>query len=273
MKVLLLPLLSAALLAGCPKAGVDAGTTPPVANASSPATPAASDLASQLTRYHWQLQGANNAQGQRIDALFMSYGTPLQLNFEDDRINILHSCNLLGGTYAVTGDAVTFSQMTSTKMACADPKLMALDGEISKRLEGPLSYTLAESEPPQLRLRNRAGDTLLFAGEPIAKADYDGPGQRVFLEVQAQTQPCHHPLIEDMQCLVTREVHYDAQGLKTGKPGEFGFFYDQIKGYTHVPGVRNVLRVNRYKLKNPPMDASNTAWVLDMVVESDTSAK
>ena len=34
--------------------------------------------------------------------------------------------------------------------------------------------------------------------------------------------------------------------------------------------MRNVLRVKRYKIANPPADASNLAWVLDLVVESET---
>ena len=38
------------------------------------------------------------------------------------------------------------------------------------------------------------------------------------------------------------------------------------------PGVRNVLRVQRYTRKDVPADASKYAYVLDMVVESDASA-
>jgi hypothetical protein len=35
--------------------------------------------------------------------------------------------------------------------------------------------------------------------------------------------------------------------------------------------VRNVLRVKRYAWPNPPADASSSAYVLDMVVESGTA--
>ncbi len=263
----LLFLALAATLSGCSERGAVTPVTPPAATAN---TSTVSDIDAQLPRHHWQLQAATDAAGKRIDALFVAGSTPPQLNFDDGRINILHSCNLLGGSYTMTGAAITFSQMSSTKMACENPKLMALDGEISRRLDGPLTYTLAESEPPQLTLRNRAGDTMRFAGKPTAQATYDGPGERVFLEVAANTQPCHHPLIQDMQCLLVREVAFDDRGIRTGAPGEFQFFYDQIEGYKHQPGVRNVLRVNRYKIKDPPMDASNVAWVLDLVVESET---
>ena len=45
-------------------------------------------------------------------------------------------------------------------------------------------------------------------------------------------------------------------------------FYGDIEGYAHEAGIRNVLRVKRYTIKNPPADGSSLAYVLDMVVES-----
>ena len=121
---------------------------------------------------------------------------------------------------------------------------------------------------PRLTLRNAAGDQLTFAGTPTPETRYGGPGERIFLEVAAQTAPCSHPLIPDMQCLQVRELKYDDKGLKVGDPGPFGNFYATIEGYTHEPGVRNVLRVDRYEIKDPPVDAPSQAFVLDMVVES-----
>jgi len=44
-------------------------------------------------------------------------------------------------------------------------------------------------------------------------------------------------------------------------------------GYTHEDGVRNVVRVKRYTIANPPADASSNAYVLDMVVESANEKK
>ena len=89
----------------------------------------------------------------------------------------------------------------------------------------------------------------------------------------AQTEPCSHPLIPNMKCLKVRERHYDANGLQSGQPGEWQPLYQNIEGYTHEAGVRNVLRVKRYAIKNPPADAPSSAYVLDMVIESDTSGR
>ncbi len=64
-----------------------------------------------------------------------------------------------------------------------------------------------------------------------------------------------------------REIHYDDKGLKVGTPGPFVESDIQIEGFFPRPGVRSVLRVNRYPLKTPASNGSNYAYVLDMVVE------
>ena len=273
MKRLLPTLALLSLLAGCPQKGSDAPTASATtaATPASAAAPAASDANAQLGRYHWQLRDATDANGKRIDALFVQADKPLQLDFADGRIAVANACNRMGGGYSLEGESLTVARMASTMMACTDPKLMALDGEIGKRLEGASKLTLLTGDTPTLTLANGAGDTLVFAGEPTAETRYGGPGERMFLEVAAHAKPCSHPLIPDMQCLQVREVKYDDQGLKVGTPGEFGNFYDSIDGYTHEDGVRNVLRVERYTIENPPADGSRYAYVLDMVVESENT--
>jgi Domain of unknown function (DUF4377) len=51
--------------------------------------------------------------------------------------------------------------------------------------------------------------------------------------------------------------------------GEWRPLYQEIEGYTHTPGTRNVLRLKKFAVKNPPADAPSVAYVLDMVVESE----
>jgi hypothetical protein len=70
-----------------------------------------------------------------------------------------------------------------------------------------------------------------------------------------------------------RDRRFDAQGLPIEPPGEWRTFYGGIDGYTHTPGVRNVLRIDRYPRKQVPADASRYVYVLDMVVESETVSK
>ena len=271
MKRLLLLALPLAL-AGCPKPA-DETPTPPAAVAPAAASAAPAD-GTLLPKYHWRLASATDAQGQRIDALFARPDKPVTLDFRDGRLGISNTCNRMGGSYTLADGSLTAGRLMSTKMACADAALMALDDEVGKRLEGTLELaTTTAGDAPTLTLTTATGDTLAFTGEPTAETRYGGPGERVFLEVAADTKPCNHPLIPDMQCLQVREIQYDDKGLKIGAPGEFQHFYDSIEGYQHEPGIRNVLRVDRYTVENPPADASNRAYVLDMVVEPANEQK
>ncbi len=229
------------------------------------AAPDAAD-ASTLTAQHWQLREAKNAQGQRIDALFVNADKPLQLDFADGRVNVSNTCNLMSGGYAVQGDQMTFEQVASTLMACADAKLMTLDQEAGKRLQGATRFVQSDDT---LTLTTASGDVLIFQGKATAATRYGGEGETVFLEVAPQTQVCSHPLIADNQCLQVREVRYDANGLKRASEGAFANFYAPIEGYQHETGTRKVLRVKRYTVKNPPADGSSLAYELDMVVESE----
>ena len=275
MKQRLCALALLSLLAGCPEQGADQ-PSPTAATAATPASaamPAASDANAELGRYHWRLQDATDAKGKRIDELFVRADQPLQLDFADGRIAVANACNRMGGGYTLDGESLTVASLASTMMACADPKLMALDGEIGKRLQGASKLSLLAGDTPTLTLATASGDKLVFAGEPTADTRYGGPGERMFLEVAAHTHPCPHPLIPNKQCLQVRELKYDGQGLRLAAPGAFENLYEGIDGYTHEDGVRNVLRVNRYTIENPPADASRYAYVLDMVVESDASGK
>ncbi|KAF1719508.1 META and DUF4377 domain-containing protein [Pseudoxanthomonas wuyuanensis] len=261
--LLTLPLL----LAGCPKPADDtAATEAPTASA---ATTAPAD-ASLLPKYHWRLSGAADAEGRRIDTLFVRAEQPVQLDFAQGRLGIANTCNRIGGGYAIDGTQLKIEQLSSTLMACADNALTTLDQEVSKRLEGTLSFAIQPANGmPQLTLTNSQGDVLAFTGYATAETRYGGAGEQAFLEVAAQTKPCSHPLIADKQCLQVREIRYDDNGVKIAGTDGFSHFYEGIEGYTHEPGVRNVLRVKRFRRDPVPADASDTAYVLDMVVESE----
>ncbi len=239
-----------------------------------PATPPAADTATafdaaRLPAYHWTLAEATGSDGARIDALFPRADRPLQLDFADGRVGVSNACNRIGGSYTVTGDAFAAPQLAMTQMACADAALMQSDGEIARRLEAGGSVRFDGDDA--LVYTTTAGDTLRFTGTPTPQTRYGGPGERVFLEVAAQRVPCHHAMIPDYQCLHVREISYDDGGLRTGA-GDWQFLYQDIEGYSHEPGVRNVLRLDRYTIADPPADGSSLAYVLDMVVESETVA-
>jgi heat shock protein HslJ len=240
------------------------------APAPKPAAVAAPVDSATLSAYHWLLHDANDAKGARIDALFARPKLPLQLDFHGGRLGVSNTCNRLGGGYRIDNGRLDVARMAQTLMACADPALTKLDDEIGRRLQAkPRIDIRTASDGFRLRLVTDSGDTLDFVGEPTAETRYGGEGETLFLEVDAQTQPCSHPLIPNKLCLRVRERHYDANGLVAGAPGEWQPLYQDIEGYTHEAGTRNVLRVKRFAVKNVPADAPSQIYVLDMVVESE----
>jgi len=225
-----------------------------------------------LARYHWQLRDAVDGNNRRLDGLFRDAGDdrPLQLDFTADRVNASQACNAIGAGYRLVEDHLDTEMMMHTMMACPDPVLMERESTISKLLQDkPTVILTGTDDAPILALSAPSGQTLTFAGIPTAETRYGGPGETVFLEVADDEIPCNHPLIPGKTCLQVRERHYDEQGLASGEPGPWQPLQQDIEGYTHEAGVRNVLRLKRYTIKNPPADAPDTAYVLDMVVESE----
>lgn len=244
-------------------AGDAAGTTPPT----EPAKAMPNDA---LGGHRWQLQDATDAQGRRIDALLVRPEQPISFDVVDGRIRIANACNAISGAVRIDGETLTAGPLVSTKMACADPAVMALDDAIGQRLQGTIKFASTPGDPPQLVWTAANGDTLRFVGEPTPETRYGSAGETVFLEVAAKTKPCQHPMMPTPQrCLEVRERRYDAQGLVVGTPGEWQLFHDAIEGYTHEEGIRNVLRIKRYAIPNPPMDAPATAYVLEQSIESE----
>lgn len=273
MKRLTLLTLTVAL-AACARAPQEPpaspAATPTASTPAAPAAPAAAIDTAVLGGHHWRLDNAVDAKGQRIDALFVRADKPVTVDFAEGRIAVSNTCNRMMGSYTLDGAKLTVGDMASTLMACVDDKLMALDRAVGERLRGAQTASVRSGATPMLTLTGAGGEVLTFRGEPTAQTRFGGPGETVFLEVAAQPKPCNHPLIADKQCLQVREVHFDEKGLRTGTPGEWQPLYQDIEGFEHVAGTRNVVRVKRYAIQNPPADAPSTAYVLDMVVESDT---
>lgn len=265
---LILPTLALplALLTACsnpPEAAMPQTAAEPTPQAA----PAVAVDTSVLSGYHWQLQQANDASGAQIPALLRA-DKPVTLAFNDGRLLVTNTCNRMSGAYSIAADKLLLSQLASTMMACHDQSLDALDKALAQTLKGQMEIVAAS--PEQLALAAADGTVLVFKGIPTAQTRFGGEGETVFLEVAADTKPCPHPLIPDKRCLQVRERQYNENGTKRGTPGAFENFYDSIEGYTHEAGVRNVLRVKKYHVANPPADASSNAWVLDLVVESAT---
>ena len=143
------------------------GTSAPLP--ASTATAPAADDATMLTQYHWQLANAVDKSGQRIDALFARPDRPVQLDFDAQGVAVGNTCNRMRGSYSVAGGKLTIGNFASTRMACTDPALTALDVAAGKYLQGVFVLALnVRGKQPRLVLTTDDGVQLTFTGAPNA---------------------------------------------------------------------------------------------------------
>lgn len=270
------PLLVLALVACAPDAGTATDAAAPTA-APSTTQPAATmpDASAQRTidlsaleAHHWLLVSAMGPAGKPLEALFANPDTPLQLDFDDSRISIDNLCNHISGHVEIANGKLVMDKLTSTLMACAEPRLMAMEDKAKALLTGTLAIRLDPAKP-QLVLSTSEGATLTFHGVPTAETRYGSEGEIVYLEVAAATVPCEDTAVQDGGCLKVRELHYGANGLPVGEPGPWHPLGQDIANYQHHSGIRNVLRVKRYALVNPQVEGAAVAYQLDAMIESE----
>jgi len=230
---------------------------------------ASDDLAHQLERYHWTLASATDSQNQHIDGLPPSKDHPVVFSFSGSRLSIQGPCNRIVGAYQINAARqLTVNGRASTMMAC-DAALMQADSALSAALAKPLRVEMNSRPSPWLRLTSASTGTLTFAGQATPESLYGAPTS-MFLEVSAQPVPCKNPPPSNTNCLQVRERHYDEKGLVVGTPGEWRPLEQNIEGFTHKQGERNVLRVKRFNRTAGPGGASSPVYVLDLLVESET---
>ena len=243
--------------------------------------------AATLEAYHWQLREVRNQQGQpqsgwtlppapaAADAAPSATARTVVLNFAQNQVSVGRLCNALSAGYSLQGNALHIGPVRGTLMACPDSAAMVLEQQVGQRLPQASQWRIATppaqggaTPAPVLTLVFADGGQWVLEGAPTDATRYGSAGERMFVEVAPQRVACSHPLIPNYQCLQVRKIEYDGQGLKT-RVGPWENSYGEIKGYTHQPGVRNVLRIQRYPVANPPADAPSHVDVLDMTVESE----
>jgi len=223
-------------------------------------------LVHALQDHRWTLQTATDAEGRPLDALLVP-GHPFVIHLAGERIGVEGGCNQLSGSWRLNPpNQLQVGLLASTMKACEAP-LMAADKAMSLLLAQPLQANIEPGQAPTLRLLSSERQTLSFVGQRTPQSLYGAP-TRIFLEVAAQRVACTPTPMPPTTCLQVRERRFDDQGLSVGEPGPWQTFYGEIEGYTHQPGVSNVLRINRFTRPQPPADASAYVYVLDLVVES-----
>ncbi len=221
-----------------------------------------------LQEHHWTLKSSSDAGGRPIDAMLPA-GHPVVMDFVEARLSIRGACNQLNGGWRLSplGELMV-GRLAATMKAC-EPALMEADAALASALAPPVGVELTPGAAPSLRLSTAARQSLTFSGEPTLRSLYGAP-RRIFLEVAAQTVDCTLPSGVAGRCLQVRDLRFDDKGLRKDPPGAWRPFTGSIEGYTHTPGVRNVLRIDRYRREPAPAGRPSVVYALDLVVESET---
>jgi heat shock protein HslJ len=248
--------------------GPNAGTPVPGAVLTlAPQATTGEDIAQTLARYRWSLESATDGQNRVIEALSPRKDHPVVFEFSGTRLAVQAPCNRMMGSYRISAaKQLTVSGTASTNMACA-PELMLADAALSGLLAKPLQVELDNAPIPRLRLVSASRETLTFTGRATPEALY-GPGAIVFLEVAARHVACANPPPPNTRCLQVRDRRFDEQGLAVGEPGAWRTLHENIEGFTHREGERNVLRVKRFNRPAASPRASSTLYVLDLIIET-----
>ena len=267
-----------ALLAACAQTTPPPPAPPGTATVSPPPITAvpAYDAARQLPAYTWELVTVRDARGQNDARWRAPDRPPMRLSFKDGRVSVHNLCNVVTAGYQVEGAQLRVHRAAATLRACPEPGVMALEQRVAQQLPTAQSAQVrtaaAPGATPQLMLAFADGSQWELTGQATPETRYGGAGERMFLEVSPQKVSCNHPLMRNAMCLRVRDIAYDGNGRKT-KVGQWRIFQGDIEGYEHKAGVRNIVRVNRYSRAvngQLPADAPRHAYVLDMVVESET---
>lgn len=227
----------------------------------------------QLQAYSWQLVSATDAKNQTLAALFKAPepNKPITLNFSKNHVAIKNLfCNVHGLNIDFQKNIFTVQQPIIATMKGCPSDIEKMEQTLVDVLSSKPSLEITGStEQPVLTLLNAKQEKLVFKGVPTPETKYGTQAKIIFLEIAPQTRSCNAG-IRQMQCLQVREVTYNEQGLRSYVTKEWQNFYDPIDGYTHDGNHRTILRVKKYAVSNPPADASNHAYILDMVVEQET---
>lgn len=234
----------------------------------SPEKAAPSGVQGTLESHRWMLDAAADANGKPIPGLPAETARKIVFSFAGGKLAIEGACNRSFGGYQIDAEGrLVVHRMASTMMAC-DPVAMKVDDALAALLAEPAKIEVTLGAAPALRLANAQSGTLALSGQLTPEARYGEP-TRLFLEVASQTMPCDNPLTGAKACLRVRDRSFDNKGLDAKPPGAWRALYESIEGYAHEVGVRNVLRLKRFKDKQ----SGSTVYVLDMVVQSESVAR
>ncbi|MBF5006256.1 META and DUF4377 domain-containing protein [Diaphorobacter caeni] len=233
-----------------------------------------SNAAQLLPQYFWSLSQVMGPDGKLLNDWLIADKAAPTLSFQNNQVSVQNLCNLVNASYTTSLDKLELQRPISTMRACVDNAQMLQERKVVQQLPLAQKFQIVPAgtnQPIRLYLTFADGVRWELIGQPTPATRYGSAGERIFLEVAPEKVDCNNPLMPKAKCLRVRELSYDNKGIKR-TTGDWRIMQGSIEGYNFEPGIRNVVRVNRYSLaKNgvQPADAPTHAYVLDMIVESE----
>ncbi len=146
---------------------------------------------------------------------------PIQLNFSENRLNIITGCNNQGGSWKVENQKLITSSLVSTMKAC-EPALMKNE-QFSSNLfndqQNKFELNTASVEQPRLTIIASNGQKYEFEGSMTPETKYQSQGEIIFLEISPETKQCtgvyHKPAYRFVKLNTTTKA-LKLKSIKTG---------------------------------------------------------
>lgn len=229
-----------------------------------------------LPRFDWHLVIANDSHDKTLSGVITQGHPPITLRFDSNQLlSVTNTCNQLSAGFSINeGDnGLVIGQVAQTMRACIDPDMALKDDAMIALLSNLTESRVVSAQnekTPELILTDKNGNRFVFTGVMTPEAYFNQTGEVMFLEVSAETVACDLPEANS-QCLQIREIQYD-ENYRQIIPNETWIAYpNQIAGYTHTAGTRNIIRVKRFVHdENTPKDTTkpNPFYSLELVVEA-----
>jgi heat shock protein HslJ len=184
---------------------------------------------------------------------------PIVLRFdqkgEEGRVSGHAGCNQFSAPYVLRDSGeITIATPVATYMTCA-PDVMEFEARLLDKLESISTYKIVRND---MEMTAADGHILTFVARPKVGAE----AVIKFIYVAPQQVECSAGAGKAM-CFQVKE----------NKDDPWRLWYGDIAGFNFEPGVAYRLRILEERVANPPADAGDIKWTLDLVVEQEHTQK
>ena len=133
-------------------------------------TPSTQETSKLLQAHSWDLSASYDGRGQVTPHTVSSMPSSPRLQFDCQRVSLQNLCNVIGASYTLKEGRVEISLPMSTKRACVDRDLMALEQRLSAQLPQAERFDVSEGAPAHLIIHFADGSRWELIGTPASQA-------------------------------------------------------------------------------------------------------